>query len=217
MISIKYFFIFIIATLILTPALSNATAEKIHLPIYAGVTGGWGSTTWGKLVPENLNAALNISTPIKANESGSVWGLFIGYTLLPNFALEASYMHYPNATLYFDEMSLFAFDHDGLTKFNTRTERFGLVGKFQVCIPCTSFSAYSSVGAAQVHRDDLLRDKWKVNPLFGAGLIYNLNRNLAAELGTEYVAGYGQSELTPADHFVPFLYSVFLRLAYHFD
>lgn len=198
------------------PSQASITSDKYSHPFYVGMMGGWGSTTWSGLVPKDPNAALNLSVPTGSDEGGSAWGLFVGSEIIPQFAVEASYMHYPNATLTFDPMSLFTFDH-GIQQMTTRTERVAVTGRFLVEIPhVNGLRAYATAGAGEIHRSDDVMDTWRLSPVFGAGISYVVTPHAMLELGTEYVAGYGQSELDPAEHFIPFLYSAFARLAYRF-
>lgn len=193
--------------------------NKFCYPFYLGFTGGGGSTTWGTLVPPKNRQidALSLSTPIHVNEGGSIWGFFAGYELIPFFAVEAAYTHYPKATVAFDaEKSLFAFDHDGVTEFVTRTEAVSLVGKFMFLIPHTTVRAFSSVGPAVVHRKDVIVNHWRVSASFNVGLNYNFNEHIMGEIGFNYTSGFGVSEIDPAEDFMPFLYSGFFRLAYRF-
>lgn len=185
-------------------------------PFYVGVTGGWGSTTWGNLVPETLNKAMDLATPIHVNEGGGVYGLFTGYEFFPQFALEASYLRYADAKLYFDDMSGFYWDHDMTSRLITKTSRYALSAKFMIFIPHSKIRAYSSFGAAEEYRSDSATQKWRLSPIFGVGFNYDITKHVMVELGTEYVAGYGESETDPAEHFMPFLYSVYLQLAYRF-
>ena len=195
-----------------------ATNNKFKYPFYVGLTGGYGWTTWGALIPSvnNQNFAMNMSTPIYVNENGALWGVFAGYEFLPCFALEAAYMHYPNAKVTFDSTSFFSFDHDGLSEFITRTETVSLMGKIMLVIPRTDIRAYSGIGVAEVHRSDEINDRWIVSPTFGAGLNYNFTEHVMGEFGASYTAGRGESELSPTEDYYPFIYSVFLRLAYRF-
>lgn len=196
---------------------ASIQCDKTHNHFYLGATGGYGKTTWEQLVPDENNAALNVSTPIHVSEGGAVWGVYGGYEFMPALALEASYMRYPNARLEFDPDSLFSFYHDGQTEFDTHTESASLVAKIMLPIPCTNLlRAYSSFGAAGVHRYDDVADRWRLSPTFGAGFNYIMTEHVMVEFGTEYVAGYGQSEIEPAEHYIPFLYSGFFRLAYRF-
>lgn len=202
-----------IALLLFSPCI-RAT-QPCH-PFYVGVTGGVGSTTWGNLVAKNMNDALSTSVPINVSEGGTVYGIYIGYKCIPAFSIELSYMQYPTAQLTFDEMSLFTYNHNNRTQLTTQTSRIALMGKFLLLFPQSNFRVYSSLGPAEVHRNDAVVDRWRLSPAFGAGIEYDVARQWMIELGTEYVAGYGQSELDPAQHFIPFLYSVFLRAAYRF-
>lgn len=187
-------------------------------PFYAGVTGGYGSTTWQGLVPsvDNQNNAMIVSTPVNAEEGGAVWGLYAGYEFIPNFAMEASYMRYPTATVTFDADSLFAFDNDGQTSLQTHTETASLMGKIMLGIPRTIIKIYSSAGAAVTHRWDQLNDSRRVTPTFGVGINWDFSPHIMGEVGGNYTAGFGQSELNPADDYMPFLYAVFMRVAYRF-
>lgn len=193
-------------------------SNRYNYPFYVGMTGGYGSTTWAGLVPrkEKQGPAINLSTPILVKEGGGVWGIFAGVEPIPYFALEVSYLHFPSATIHFDDMSLFAFNHDWKTELVTHTEAISGMAKLMIFIPHTDVRIYSGVGAAAVHRKDLIIDTWRLNPMFGAGVNYNVTSHVIGEIGATYIAGYGESELNPAEDFVPFLYTVFLRLAYRF-
>jgi len=194
------------------------TTDSLRHPLYVGAIGGFGSTTWEGLVPsqQNQNLALNMSTPIRTQEGGQVWGVMAGYEFTPFFALEANYMHYPQASVIFDTFSLFSFNHEGLEGFNTDTEAFSFMGKVMLVIPNTKMRVYSRAGIANVHREDIVVDDWRLTPSFGVGLNYQISDHLMGELGGNYTAGYGESQLNPADAYFPFLYSVSLRLAYRF-
>ena len=185
-------------------------------PIYIGGTGGYGATTWEGLVPspQNQNIAMKTSTPVSVTEGGTVLGFFVGYEFSSNFAIEANYMHYPSAKIFFDEDSMFAFDNDGVLELSTQTETISLMAKLMLEIPRTKCRAYSSFGVAEIHRKDNLNVNRRDSATFGLGLNYNLSEHFMAEIGGNYTAGYGESELNPAKDYVPFLYSGFLKLAY---
>ena len=124
-------------------------------------------------------------------------------------------MRYPNALLTFDSESLFSFYNDGETKLKTHTESVSVVAKLMLPLS-NRFRFYSDFGIAGVHRKDTKTNMWRLSPTFGAGFNYALRKHLLVEFGTEYIAGYGQSEMQPAKHYVQFLYSGFIRLAYRF-
>lgn len=185
---------------------------------YVGAMGGYGSTTWQGLVPstENQNLALSMSTPLDVTEGGAVWGVLAGFEFVPALAVEASYMRYADAKISFDEMSLFSFDNNGSLGFVSQTEALSVMGKIMLPVPHTKVRIYSSAGVADVHRSDILKDEWRVSPTFGAGLNYQLTDHFMGELGGNYTAGFGESQLNPTESYFPFLYSVTLRLAYYF-
>ncbi len=188
-------------------------------PFYIGVSGGYGSTTWNGLVPTeaNKNEALSLSTPIEVQEGGGVWGVFAGYELTPTFALEANYMHYPDANIAFESFSLFSYSTNfEQTEFITHTEVANLMGKIMLFIPNTNVRVYSGAGVASVHRRDTLKDNWLLTPTFGVGLNYHFAKHVLGEIGANYTAGFGESNLNPSDSYFPFLYSVAFRLAYCF-
>lgn len=210
-----------IASLLLPLTTHAAQDLAIHQepnfhPIYMGVETGYGSTTWGYLVPAEEDAAMAFSTPTAVHEGGVIWGLLLGYEFSPNFAIEGSYTRYPNAEIEFDDMSLFAFEHDDVTEFSTETESVSLIGKFMLYLPNTKIRAVSSVGIANVHRADFIFNSWTLNPKFGVGFNYSLNQHVVAEVGITYTAGYAVTELSPAENFIPFLYSGYLHLTWHF-
>jgi hypothetical protein len=182
---------------------------------YFGGVGGAGSTTWGGLVPseENKNNAMSVSTPISVKEGGGVWGVFAGYEITPFFAIEANYMRFPNALVIFDEDSLFAFEQNGLTQLNTETQTGSVMAKVMLIIPKTSMRIYSGAGVANVWRSDEINNGYRVSPTFAFGANINFNERVMFELGTNYTAGYGESEINPAKDFIPFVYSFFAKLA----
>lgn len=197
---------------------AQAGDDTFRYPFYIGASGGYGSTTWGGLVPpgSKSNSALALSTPIRVSEGGGTWGFIGGYEFIPAFAVELGYFRYPNASVFFSKRSLFSYRHHGQVEFTTSTEDVSLSGKIQLIIPRTTIRAFSSFGIAGVHRWDTLANRWRASPTFSAGLNYNLTSHIMAELGANYTGGYGESELTPSDDYVPFLYSFFLRLAFRF-
>lgn len=193
----------------------QSIASDTH-PFYLGVASGYGSTTWDGIVPpeKNKNLAMSLSTPLMVHEGGAVWGAFLGVELNRYFALETNYFRFPNARVIFDKGSLFSFMNHGMTEFITHTETVNLMGKVMLIIPHTSIRVFSSVGAAGVHRNDLLYDNWRLSPTFGFGFNHDFTPHWMGEIGATYTAGYGESQLNPADVYVPFLYSVLLRVAY---
>lgn len=190
--------------------------NNIQHPFYVGLAGGYGSTTWDGLVPENdnQNDAMNLSTPIKVDEGGGVFGVFTGYEFSPYFALEATYMRYSTAKVIFDPMSLFSFENDEEEEFFTHTESISLMGKIMAPIGSTPIKIYSSAGVARIHRTDKLLNAQRYSPTFSVGLSYDFSTHIMGEIGGNYTAGFGESQMNPTETYFPFLYSAFLRLGY---
>ena len=192
--------------------------SKFSEPFYIGLDSGYGATTWDALVPSahKASTALALSTPTRVVEGGAIWGIYGGWELIPQFAVEMNYTRYPLAKVFFSKKSLFSFRHKGRTEFSSKTEEYGMLAKFMIIIPHSTVRAFSSAGLAGVHRADTLADRWRASPMFNFGFNYMLAPQLMAEIGVSYTGGYGESELTPTDDYIPFLYTGFMRLAYRF-
>jgi hypothetical protein len=217
MISKHQIYLFISLLFAVSTLQAYSQLESRH-PFYLGLGTGYGSTAWGQLVPSKSNSilAMNMSTPTKVKEGGAIFNLFMGYELMPAFALEAAYTKYADAKISFDETSLFSFYNNDATSFTTETESVSLLAKFMLLLPSTNIRPFSSAGVAGIHRYDMMRNRWRASPTFGLGFNYPVTNNILTELGVNYTGGYGESELDPSKDYVPFLYSAFFRLAYRF-
>lgn len=208
----------ILLGLIVSLEVQSDSPSFVHRPVYAGINGGFGSTTWGFLVPsyDNQNSALSISTPIRVNEGGGVYGIFAGYEFTRYFAIEANYRNFPDAALTYDSFSMYSFDHDGETELLTETDTLNLMAKVMLTLPGSAARLYSSFGVAGVHRLDGMNRQWKPSAAFGAGFNADLTERLMIEIGFNYTAGYGESEINPANSYIPFLFSATLGLGFRF-
>lgn len=198
---------------------TETTPDKIfNHHTYLGLQAGYGSTTWQGLVPtmHNQNEAMATSTPQAAKEGGSVYGAFGGYEFSPYFALEASYLNYQTAQVYFDYFYSKFSDVYKTTELDTHTESVSLMAKLMVTVPNTRVRFFSSFGVADVHRADVITNEWHIGPTFGAGFNFHLNKQLMAEIGGNYTAGWAESQLNPSESYIPFLYSFGFRLGYFF-
>lgn len=196
----------------------NEAYGKYRYPFYIGPMVGYGSTLWDGLVPpkSKQSVALMISAPSEAQEGGAVWGFYGGYEIIPYFAVEMNYMRFPNAKICYDEDSLFSFTHKFRTSFTTKTEKVALMGKFMFFIPKTDVRAFSSVGAAEIHRCDEIVDRWRLGPTFAVGVNYDFTPHIMGEFVIDYSSGYGVSELDPSADYIPFLIAGMFRVAYRF-
>ncbi len=192
-----------------------ATVSETH-PFYIGLNGGYGSTIWKGLVPRQTDqlVALSLSTPMDVHEGGFVWGGMFGFEFSPRWGIELNYLAYPSANVFFDEVSLFAFENDGQTELHTRTETVSLMAKIMLPVTNTRVRAYSSIGVGWIHRSDVISNMWLAVPSFGVGLNYPLSQHFTGELAANYMSGYGESELSPVNHYIPFLYAVYCRVIY---
>lgn len=209
------------SVLLLLPTISShaQSTYSYKYPFYVGFSGGPGSTTWDGLVPRRAdqNININLSTPIHTQEGGWVWGALAGYEISPFFAVEANYMHYPSANVMFDpEFSMFSVVHNGMISFSTHTESVSLLAKIMLVVPHSNIRVYSSGGMANVHRKDMIINDWHLGASFGMGMNYHFTEHLMGEFGGNYTTGYGESRITPADTYFPFLYSLTMRMAYCF-
>lgn len=186
--------------------------------LYVGAMGGFGSTTWQGLMPKaNIqNSALSLSTPVAVHEGGGVWGITAGYEFTPCFAVEANYMFFPDAKLEFDQDSLFAFDNNDETILMTQTQTGSLSAKVMLVLPRTNMRVFSSAGIASVIRDDVVNKVYRISPVFAFGANLVVTDRVMVEIGSNYTAGYGESEINPVEDFIPFLYSIFLKGALRF-
>ena len=210
---------FLLCSLLFLPNLASSchvsSAFSDSYAFYIGVNGGYGSTTWVGLVPEiDQNMVLTMSAPIEVKEGGAAWGGFAGVEFTPFFALEANYLSYPDATVFFDKDSFFAFENNEQTELNTKTQAISLMAKFMLTLPGTSVRAYSSLGIGGIHRHDEINNVWIAAPSFGVGLNYIFTKHVMGEVVGNYMSGYGTSELNPVKDYVPFLYAAYARIAY---
>ncbi len=179
-------------------------------PFYIGGILGYGNTNWQQMISQD--GASSSSTPVSGGGSGVAEGLFFGYELTSHFAVEANYMHFPTADIQFSPGNLY-----GISSMTSHTNEYTLMGKFMVPLGYSKLKAFSEVGPAYVQRSDVLADKGHVGAGFGVGLDYNITPRWMTELGFQYYTGFGTSELEPVYDYIPFLYTVNLRLAYRFS
>ncbi len=196
---------------------SVVTNDRFINPFYLGINYGFGSTTWGALVPRpaRQNSAMSWSVPKNVIEGGAVYGFIAGYEISPFFAVEAAYSHYPRAHITFSEDSFLTADW-GPTELVSSTNAYSLIAKVMMQVPKTYWRVYSDAGLAVVHRRDAIYNYHRTTATFGIGGNYIFSKNWMAEFGGTYTAGYGESELDPAEDYMPFLLSFTLRIAYRF-
>ncbi len=194
----------------------GAYAQK--LPWYIGAQFGYGSSTWGKLVPVYDVDVMEQTVPRSVKEEGFSSGVAVGYEFNRHFTLEGNYIHYPKAIIKFSPDSKFAFDHNK-TRFSTHSESFSVMAKFMANVPYTShrWRVFSSFGVGALYRHDMLRHMWHFGPGFGAGAIWDISKRLLGELGFQLYAGDAKSEFEPVKDYIPFLYTAYGKISYRFS
>lgn len=192
-----------------------ARVYPFHYPhFYAGLQAGYGETTWRELKTDDL--LVEVSAPIETHDYGTTWGAFIGYQFGKSFAIEATYMRYPNTRLIFDDFNFYQTelnDYD-FTEMTTRTQVYSGIAKFILPLANYRINAFLDAGIAFTHRSDIFAKVTRVAPTFGIGFMANASRNVITELGFEYYIGYGKSDHIPVKDFVPFLFGVYVRIGY---
>ena len=198
------------------PQAHAITCHYVDKPWFIGGAGGFGSTTWQGLVPSTTNqsSAMSLSTPIDAQEGGGLWGIVGGVEAFKNFQVQFEYLNYPKATVFFDPDSLFSIENNDTTEFSSHTYTWSIQAKFLVPWEDTKLRLFASGGAALMARRDSLLEQDLVTPTFGIGFNYMINPRWMVDGVFSYTAGYGESELNPSAHYMPFLYGVFARLMY---
>ncbi|MFN7096266.1 MAG: outer membrane beta-barrel protein [Gammaproteobacteria bacterium] len=197
---------------------SNLSLQSVVQPArqpfnraYAGVLVGYGNTNWDQMVSQDASTAT--STPTSAGGSGVAEGITLGYSISRYFSLEGDFTHFPKATLTFAPYSVYR----PLTETTSQTNAYALFGKFMLPLGNSKFSPFSEIGPGYIQRDDDLAQKGHFSGSFGVGLDYYITPHWMAELGLQYYTGYGDSTLKPAYDYIPFLYTVNLRIAYRFS
>jgi len=196
----------------------GSASANVRYPLYIGITGGYGTTTWGMLATVNDPAnPATFSVPIGAKEGGFAWGAMLGLMLSQYFALEFQYNHFPTAHITLLANSIyFLFDPNNKV-INSSTHAYSLFGKFIIPIALVkNLSGYAGAGVEYIQRDDILAHKGNIGALFGVGLMYLMMQHLTAQVGFQLFTGYGKSSDEPVLFYIPFLYQLQFALAYHF-
>lgn len=194
---------------------------------YLGAITGYGSTDWGMLVincdPKDIQCDATMrdilaeSAPKAAGDDGAVWGVTAGYEVNPTWAMEASYIRFPTTLIHIKPNSFFyntAFPNDIAANFSTETWGFIFVGKFMTQIGHSGIRGFANAGLDVTHRKDIYTNASKISATFGAGLNYVFKSDVMLELFFQYIAGYGQSNEIPIVYYMPFLYTVGIKMMY---
>ena len=199
--------LFLISSILFSVA--YASTNRTPPPrFYAGGTIAYGKTTWKQLDSDDF--AVQSSAPVSSIDKGTTWGAFLGYQFGKSFAMEATYMRYPNTHIRLGDFSFYY----PLEEINTRTQVYSLVTKFLLPVMNARANLFMDTGVGFTRRSDVLAKVTRVGPTFGFGISFNPARRIITEAGFEYYVGYGKSERRPVADFVPFLYALYLRIGY---
>lgn len=177
--------------------------------VYFGINVGGGSTEWQYLVDTTDPSDTAVTTPTKVTEGGPSWGVVFGYDVSKNFAIELQYMQFADARIHFSEDSPYP-----VTRMISRTDAYSLSGKFLAQVANTHVRAFAAVGPGLVERQDVIYSDSCITPYVSSGLVYNFVRHWMLETGFQYYTGFGRSELDPVNHYIPFAWDGYVRLAY---
>ncbi|OGT66020.1 MAG: hypothetical protein A3J38_10570 [Gammaproteobacteria bacterium RIFCSPHIGHO2_12_FULL_45_9] len=157
---------------------------------------------------------MKVASPSGAVDSGAAVGITFGYEVQPHFAMELTFSHFPTSTLTFTQGNYY-FDEENDVVIDSETDAMWFVAKFMAQIADLPLRGYATAGLDVTYRNDVLATIIQAEPTFGVGLDYIFRNRIQLELGFQYVAGYGEASVTPANAYVPFLYTVFMRLGYY--
>ena len=187
----------------------NVLSSVIQDKLFVGLGAGYGSSDWSYLcsaVPE-----VQLASPSKAVDQGVSANLFAQYIFSPYSSLRVNYESLPDAKITFEAHNIYPQFHFKKTTITSSTQVLGVAYEFMLPVYRQRYYAFSDLGIAATHRQDVLATRWHWGPLFGGGLGWH-QRNFLAELGFQYSAGSAKATMQPADDYIPFTYDVFVQM-----
>jgi OOP family OmpA-OmpF porin len=186
-------------TAVLTLMLATG-ASAANNGIYIGGAAGWGDTY-----------QLEHSST-SSSSSGFSGRVFEGYQLNENFGLEAGYtkFHDVNIDTIYDEdvdVKLKSYAVDVVAKGTIPLQNnFGLFGKLGVAYLNESLDESTTNNGDMINGGVSIS---KVLPTFGAGISYDINKNVVADVSWMRIQAVGDTRLNSTD-------TAMLGLSYHF-
>lgn len=144
---------------------------------YTGIQSG--------VVYDGLNASNNAfpNVTLKEKDNRFAGRVFIGDEFNKYFAIETGYLLATNATIH----SI----NDGATiHVKEQLVDVAMKGSFYMG---NNFSIYGKVGAAYMHTKTDGKGTYSIDPFFGAGLSYNINKNFTIDASWNRYAGNSNS------------------------
>jgi hypothetical protein len=178
---------------------------------FMGAGVGYGSSDWSYLVAHDKLSS--VSVPDAAKDSGAVLNLFAMWGLSSHFGIKAGAEFFPTSKVHFAERSNYPIFHDKATWMKSSSQVYSVALDWMLPLKHKPYYLFSEVGASVTHRHDVLANKWRVGPLFGAGIGYDGKKSMS-ELGFTYTAGNAVADQTPAYDYVPFSYDLYFEYGY---
>lgn len=217
-----------IALLLVSNGLARANSKHFQQlwmshRFYFGPIFGYGNTDWDMMVMQCDSGdfycskdTVGVSAPLgTTGSSGAVWGATAGYELKPSWGIEASYLRFPTTQVQLNAPWNFYMEHDyNTTQFSSSTWALFAVAKFMTEIGNSGLRGFANAGIDFTARNDVLSETIHVNPTFGVGINYVFPSNFMLEGAFQYMTGYGDANEVPARDYIPFLYSLTLKLLY---
>lgn len=197
---------------------SVAQAAPQANTFYAGAKAGWASFHNDVKQFDNIYSGDTYSTTPKfgVHRNSVTYGVFGGYQITDNFAVEAGYDFYGQLK-----------GHQG-DSVRARHTAHGLNLSLKASYPVAyvdGLDVYGRLGAALIRSDYTQHDdgvktasehKLKVSPVFAAGVEYAILPELAARLEYQWVAKVGKVDQFSDVSYSPSIGSVSLGLSYRF-
>jgi OOP family OmpA-OmpF porin len=189
-------------TAVLTLMLATG-ASAANNGIYLG-----GAAGWGDIYQSDITAELNGSHSSTSGFSGRV---FEGYQFNENFGLEAGYTKFHDVNIDNDihdvDTKLKSYSVDLVAKGTIPLQNnFGLFGKLGVAYLNEDFDASTTSNGDMINAGASIS---KVLPTFGAGVSYDINKNVVADVSWMRIQAVGNTSLQSTD-------TAMLGLSYHF-
>lgn len=195
--------------------LSDAACADSWSGLYAGIMDGYGSTNWGKI--SSSDDTLQTSLPSDAQDSGNVWGFFIGDNIAKNYGVELRYQKFATSKISFAQFNEYSPGADGFPAFsmNSETDSYSLLGILRIPVN-NIIELYSVIGGAYTQRRDQLANVSGIGGVFGGGARIIFNKQFSSSLEFDFVTGNAPVNLMPAENYLPFLTSLNYKLIYSF-
>lgn len=203
--------------------------QHVQHPFYIGGSIGYGETDWSQITTAIGNPAA-ASAPITANSNGLAFGAIMGYQFSRHFLIEADYTHFADSKVGFETSADTpgGYNTYGLKSLKTGTSSYALLLKILVPFLNSKSYVYADTGAAYVYRSDksvtadpnnppvyyTKQHKGHFGASFGFGVARNVTEHIFTELSFQYTTGFGKADATPAEDYIPFVYSLMFNIGY---